>query len=478
MKNQSNSIVDPTDVKNKLVEGVNALAAKGIEKALTYLPEPIQGFAGPVFTKGMAAFMNVIGIPGVEAEPSDTEKILAELDKIKTALSELRGPLDKVQSSIDMLAKLVEKESERIIQASKYQQYILAKKRIDTKWKLILGNVKSISKATVEGDKAKMKTALKLYYTQTINFAKEVIDDMNAMEVAVLRMFDERESLFDRMTNLSIVRTQEAILAKARGIYNNTDGITYLKKESPEIWQKLLDGPCGQAIQNPAKYSMQGKHITNNWYGDNWFAYMSKIKPIIEKEMINSPLSVFFSEINMMASKSLMVLAIIYGEDEGLAEAANEVIDVMNRIKENANSNAKRYVDTMYAWVSNTGKWAQPADKKYPPAPDLNTLFGNWANQWINTGTNLSLPGTYVAENGNYYPCSVYYNTPNKMESAEKIWKGDYTPGLMMAYYCDGNKLAFKMISQNLGENVPMWFKKAMKYKEVAIDTATKFISQ
>ncbi|MES2382771.1 MAG: hypothetical protein V4538_17120 [Bacteroidota bacterium] len=478
MNNKTKSIVDPADVKDKVIEGVNALAAKGIEKALSFLPAPIQGFAGSVLTKGLSALMGALGIPGTEDTPSDTDRILAELDKIKETLAELRGQLDKIQSGINMLASLIQQESERINQAAKYRDYKNAKDRIETKWTIIWGHITSISKlSTAQGDKKKLAVAVRLYHSQTVNFAKEILDEMKAMQTATLKMFDDRESLFDRMTNMSIISTQENILNRAKGIYT-ADGMTHLKRESPEIWQKLLDGPCGPAMQNPAKYPMQGKHLPNYWYGDNWFSYMSKVKPIIDQEMNNSPVSVFFSEINMMASKSLMMLAVIYGDNEGLTEAANAVIDVVNTISTNANNNAKRYTDTMHAWVSNTGKWVQPADKKYPPAPDLNTIFGNWANQFINTGTNVSLPGTYVVENGQYYPCSVYYNTPNRIESSEKIWRSEYTPGLMMSYYCDGNKLAFKMISLNLGENVPTWFKKAMKTKEIAIEKATKFIDK
>ena len=461
------------DIKGDIVSGVTKLATSGINKAIaSQLGDTGKAILGPVVEKGIGAIIGALGLTPAKG-PTDTEKIMAELAKIKDTLNQMKAELEKIQSGIAMLAGLVVQETERINQAAKYRDYMDARDSIESKWIIIWSIITSIAKNP--DNKDKVEAAIDLYKFQTAGFGAEILKDMKKMQNAVLKMFDDKESLFDRMSRLSIEMGQKEIMNGVSKYYT-VDLMSLTKRMEPEIWKKLEEGPCGKAIKEPAKYPGMFGILTNNWYGDSWFLFMKNARPVLEATIQKSPLTVFLAEINMMASKALLMLSVIYRDQYGLIFPANAVVDVVNTIRDNANSNHKKYAASMLSWVTDCGSWGDAPIKTNPSMPDRSKLFGLWAVFWMNVSTKrLMMAPTYVADKGQYYPCSIVYNSANIKTVAEKTWKGDPTPNMMMAYFVnDKNKLDQKTFFQPMGKNIPTWFKDFLAPKENPIDKMDK----
>ncbi len=461
------------DMKDDLVKKATGFAIGKINEALTAQLGGIGGaILGPVAEKGLNALLDAVGL-GLPPEESDTDKIMRELDQIKDTLRQLQSELVKIQEGITMLAGVVEREAERINQAAKYRDYVATRNSIDAMWTVLWGIIGSI--ASNPTDKTKVAKARKLYHEQTGGFAVRILSDLKNMQSAVLKMLNDRESLFERLATLSIGETKKDIMAGIRTVWNEDVG-ALTQKHKPEIWKKLEEGPCGAAIKNPNPYRAQtGRHLPNYWMGDTWFLFMELTRPVIEQAVHSSPLLVFLAEINMMVAKATLMLTIIYNDNEGLVPALNDVVAVVNNISADANSNEHRFADALRQWIADTGTWGKAPISKHRPMPDVNLPFGHWANYWINTGTNMTMAGTYVVDNGQYYPCSLFYNSDDIVQVATRTWK-DPAGFLMLAYFVDEkNKLDFKILRQGLGKSLPKWFNDFMAPKETPIPKADRF---
>lgn len=471
------------DIKSTVVEKVTAMATEKINTVIaSQLGDAAKGILGPVVEKGIGSIINLLGLTPEQAQ-TDTEKIMEELGKIREDLKALKAELVKINKGIEALGDLITVEVERINQAAKYRDFMDARESIDAMWAILWGVVTSLTTVQQATDldeaarKRKVKEAVDLYKFQTAGFAVKILEAMSKMQNAVLKMFDDRESLFDRIARVSLEESKTQMLSGISGIYEQKDAWTYTRVKNPDLWSKLEAGPGGKAIREPQKYSggPNLKYLTNNWCGDTWFVFQAKAKPILQSTVEESKLTIFIAEVNMMTAKALYMLAIIFRDQSGLAIPANKVIEVNNKIMGNANSNYNNYSDTLKKWVKSTGKWGEAPVKNNLPYPDQTTLFGRWAIYWLHTGTGIRMPSTYVAENGQYYPCSIFFNDPGVKTSAERIWRADSNM-MMMAYYVDSNnKLVYKMIWQQLGQNLPDWFTKYMDAHETPITEIEKF---
>lgn len=460
------------DIKDDLVTKVTGFATDKINSAIeSQLGAVGKAVLGPVVEKGISALTDVLGLTPKQ-EPTDHEKVMAELAKIKQTLEELKTELVKIQNGISMLADLIKEETERINQAAKYRDYMDARDSMNAKWNTIWSIVYGITDQPT--NVKRVVEAIDLYKQQTTGFVTEIQKDMSKMQNAVLKMFDDKESLFDRMARVSIEQSKESMLRGVGAKYDR-DLMSLLKMHEPTIWKKLEEGPCGPAIKDPGKYyDSQHHHLLQNWYGDSWFLFMKLARPVLEDTVNNAPLTVFLAEINMMTAKALLMLTIIYRDQPGLVLPANAVIDSLNAVSANANNNFNRYSKEAQDWVAGIGKWGDAPVKKYRPMPDMMRLFGVWAAHWMHTSTNLPNACTYVENNGQYYPCQIMYNYANIKQIAETTWNRKMPSDLMMAFYVDGKKLANKTFFQKMGDTLPDWFSKLMKPKADPVKKITK----
>lgn len=413
------------DIWSDITGKVTEKATESLNKVISdELGETGGAILGPVVEKGMAALVSALGLNVGQSE-SDLDKVMGELAKIKDTLAEMKGELRKIEAAVKAVGELVTREAERIMQGAKYRDYLDARRSIDamwtTTWSLLFGIVADpTNREAVAGARA-------LYANQTVNFIKETLAATAKIRDSVLQVFGDKQSLVLYMANETQADLRKAIWHDvAAGI--NADGFTLLQKKKPELWQALLNGPCGDVLRDLKSFSGNGPDgrtgaMQRFWYGESWIIFMETAHAAIARQIPKAPLTIFLSEINVAVSRALIILTIIYGKNAGLLTSANAVIQTQREVAAEANVRYADFMRSLVEWIGGVGNWGiSPVGKR--PGADRTRLFGIWAANWMDTSTDLFYPCTIAKDDqGRTYPCSLWANFPNVRAVAEYVWR-------------------------------------------------------